>query len=141
MMSKWKSFSIVIVLCMSLMLITSCASERVVTVPEIHEVTTIKRDTVSLRDSVYVSDIVYLDARGDTIIRKEYHTLYRDRWRYKLVADSFQQRDTVNVIQEVEKPPSKMDAFKILFGDIAFFLLVSLSIVIGCLYKIKHSRG
>ena len=141
MMSKWKSFSIVIVLCMSLMLITSCASERVVTVPEIHEVTTIKRDTVSLRDSVYVSDIVYLDARGDTIIRKEYHTLYRDRWRYKLVVDSFQQRDTVNVIQEVEKPPSKMDAFKILFGDIAFFLLVSLSIVIGCLYKIKHSRG
>lgn len=141
MMSKWKSFSIVIVLCMSLMLITSCASERVVTVPEIHEVTTIKRDTVSQRDSVYVSDIVYLDARGDTIIRKEYHTLYRDRWRYKLVADSFQQRDTVNVIQEVEKPPSKMDAFKILFGDIAFFLLVSLSIVIGCLYKIKHSRG
>ena len=140
-MSKWKSFSIVIVLCMSLMLITSCASERVVTVPEIHEVTTIKRDTVSQRDSVYVSDIVYLDARGDTIIRKEYHTLYRDRWRYKLVADSFQQRDTVNVIQEVEKPPSKMDAFKILFGDIAFFLLVSLSIVIGCLYKIKHSRG
>ena len=141
MMSKWKSFSIVIVLCMSLMLITSCASEHVVTVPEIHEVTTIKRDTVSQRDSVYVSDIVYLDARGDTIIRKEYHTLYRDRWRYKLVADSFQQRDTVNVIQEVEKPPSKMDAFKILFGDIAFFLLVSLSIVIGCLYKIKHSRG
>lgn len=141
MMSKWKSFSIVIVLCMSLMLITSCASERVVTVPEIHEVTTIKRDTVSQRDSVYVSDIVYLDARGDTIIQKEYHTVYRDRWRYKLVADSFQQRDTVNVIQEVEKPPSKMDAFKILFGDIAFFLLVSLSIVIGCLYKIKHSRG
>ena len=141
MMSKWKSFSIVIVLCMSLMLITSCASERVVTVPEIHEVTTIKRDTVSQRDSVYVSDIDYLDARGDTIIQKEYHTVYRDRWRYKLVADSFQQRDTVNVIQEVEKPPSKMDAFKILFGDIAFFLLVSLSIVIGCLYKIKHSRG
>lgn len=141
MMSKWKSFSIVIVLCMSLMLITSCASERVVTVPEIHEVTTIKRDTVSHRDSVYVSDIVYLDARGDTIIQKEYHTVYRDRWRYKLVVDSFQQRDTVNVIQEVEKPPSKMDAFKILFGDIAFFLLVSLSIVIGCLYKIKHSRG
>lgn len=141
MMSKWKSFSIVIVLCMSLMLITSCASERVVTVPEIHEVTTIKRDTVAQHDSIYMSDFVYLDSRGDTFIQKEYHTLYRDRWRYKLVVDSFQQRDTVNVIQEVEKPPSKMDAFKILFGDLAFFLLVSLSIVIGCLYKIKHSRG
>ena len=138
-MSKCKNIRMVFFFCM--FLLTSCATERVVTVPEIHEVTTIKRDTVSQRDSVYVSDIVYLDARGDTIIRKEYHTLYRDRWRYKLVVDSFQQRDTVNVIQEVEKPPSKMDAFKILFGDIAFFLLVSLSIVIGCLYKIKHSRG
>ena len=141
MMSKWKSFSIVIVLCMSLMLITSCASERVVTVPEIHEVTTIKRDTVSQRDSVYVSDIVYLDARGDTIIQKEYHTVYRDRWRYKLVIDSFVQRDTINVIKEVEKPPNKMEAFKILMGDIAFFILVSLLLVVASFYFIKRSRG
>lgn len=139
MMSKCKNIRMVFFFCM--FLLTSCATERVVTVPEIHEVTTIKRDTVAQHDSIYMSDFVYLDARGDTFIQKEYHTLYRDRWRYKLVVDSFQQRDTVNVIQEVEKPPSKMDAFKILFGDIAFFLLVSLSIVIGCLYKIKHSRG
>ena len=138
-MSKCKNIRMVFFFCM--FLLTSCATERVVTVPEIHEVTTIKRDTVAQHDSIYMSDFVYLDARGDTFIQKEYHTLYRDRWRYKLVVDSFQQRDTVNVIQEVEKPPSKMDAFKILFGDIAFFLLVSLSIVIGCLYKIKHSRG
>lgn len=139
MMSKWKNIRMVFFFCM--FLLTSCATERVVTVPEIHEVTTIKRDTVAQHDSIYMSDFVYLDSRGDTFIQKEYHTLYRDRWRYKLVVDSFQQRDTVNVIQEVEKPPSKMDAFKILFGDLAFFLLVSLSIVIGCLYKIKHSRG
>ena len=141
MKSKCKSFSILIVLCMSLMLFTRCASERVVTVPEIHEVTTIKRDTVSQRDSIYVRDYVYLDARGDTIIQKEYHTVYRDRWRYKLVVDSFLQRDTVNVIQVVEKPPGKMDAFKILIGDIAFFILVSFLLVFVCLYLIKRSRG
>lgn len=141
MKSKCKSFSILIVLCMSLMLFTRCASERVVTVPEIHEVTTIKRDTVSQRDSIYVCDYVYLDARGDTIIQMEYHTVYRDRWRYKLVVDSFLQRDTVNVIQVVEKPPSKMDAFKILIGDIAFFILVSFLLVFVCLYLIKRSRG
>ena len=141
MKSKCKSFSILIVLCMSLMIFTRCASERVVTVPEIHEVTTIKRDTVSQRDSIYVRDYVYLDARGDTIIQKEYHTVYRDRWRYKLVVDSFLQRDTVNVIQVVEKPPSKMDAFKILIGDIAFFILVSFLLVFVCLYLIKRSRG
>ena len=122
-------------------LLTSCATERVVTVPEIHEVTTIKRDTVSQRDSVYVSDIVYLDARGDTIIQKEYHTVYRDRWRYKLVIDSFVQRDTINVIKEVEKPPNKMGAFMILIGDIAFFILVSLLLVVASLYFIKRSRG
>lgn len=139
MMSKCKNIRLVFVFCM--LLLTSCATERVVTVPEIHEVTTMKRDTVSQRDSVYVSDIVYLDARGDTIIQKEYHTVYRDRWRYKLVIDSFVQRDTINVMKEVEKPPNKMEAFKILMGDIAFFILVSFLLVVASLYFIKRSRG
>lgn len=139
MMSKCKNIRLVFVFCM--LLLTSCATERVVTVPEIHEVTTIKRDTVSQRDSVYVSDIVYLDARGDTIIQKEYHTVYRDRWRYNLVIDSFVQRDTINVMKEVEKPPNKMEAFKILIGDIAFFILVSFLLVVASLYFIKRSRG
>lgn len=139
MMSKCKNIRMVFFFYM--LLLTSCATERVVTVPEIHEVTTIKRDTVSQRDSVYVSDIVYLDARGDTTIRKEYHTVYRDRWRYKLVIDSFVQRDTINVIMEVEKPPNKMEAFKILMGDIAFFILVSFLLVVASLYFIKRSRG
>ena len=139
MMSKCKNIRMVFFFCM--FLLTSCATERVVTVPEIHEVTTIKRDTVSQRDSVYVSDIVYLDARGDTIIQKEYHTVYRDRWRYKLVIDSFVQRDTINVMKEVEKPPNKMEAFKILMGDIAFFILVSFLLVVASLYLIKRSRG
>lgn len=109
---KWKiaSFSAALLWLLSVCVVgivfSSCSSTRIVTVPEYHEVVAHQRDTTSARDSVFVHDSVFVALRGDTVVMKEYHVVYKDRWRDRLRVDSFVQRDTVTVVKEVEKPPS-----------------------------------
>lgn len=72
--------------------------------PERHESVAHQRDSLSLRDSVFIHDSIHVTHWGDTIVMKEFHTVYRDRWRNVVRTDSFVQRDTVTVVVEVEKP-------------------------------------
>ena len=108
---KWKvaNFSAALLwllsVCLGIMF-GSCSSTRIVTVPEYHEVVVHQRDTTSVRDSIFVHDSICITNRGDTVILKEYHVIYKDRWRDRLRVDSFIQRDTVTVGKEVEKPLS-----------------------------------
>ena len=126
---KWKiaSFSAALLwlLCICLgIMFSSCSSTRIVTVPEYHEVVVHQRDTTSVRDSVYVHDSVFVELRGDTVVKKEYHIVYKDRWRDRLRVDSFVQRDTVTVVKEVEKPPNWWQQKKQQLGTLFLLLLV-----------------
>lgn len=107
---KWKiaSYSAALLWSLSVCLgiiFSSCASTRIVTVPEYHEVVVHQRDTTSLRDSIFVHDSICIVQRGDTVFVERHNTVYRDRWRDRLRVDSFIQRDTIAVVREVEKPP------------------------------------
>ena len=82
----------------------SCAT-RIVSVPEYHEVVAHSRDTLAVRDSVFVHDSVMVTLRGDTVMVEKFNIVYRDRWRDRLRTDSFIRRDTVTVVREVEKSP------------------------------------
>lgn len=84
--------------------LSGCSSTRTVTMPERHESVAHQRDSFSLRDSIFVYDSVLVVFRGDTVLKHEFHTVYRDRWRNVVRTDSFVQRDTVTVVVEVEKP-------------------------------------
>lgn len=134
---RWKiaSYSAALSWLLSLLaavIIAGCASTRIVTVPEYHEVVVHQRDTASLRDSVFVHDSICIAHWGDTVVLKEYHVVYKDRWRDRLRVDSFIQRDTVTVVKEVEKPPNWWQKKKqqlgstllwMLFGSVAYFLV------------------
>lgn len=132
---KWKiaSYSAALLWLLSACLciiFSSCASTRIVTVPEYHEVVVHQRDTTSVRDSIFVHDSICIAQRGDTILQKEYHVIYKDRWRDRLRVDSFIQHDTVTVVKEVEKPPNAWQQTKssvlrwALIITAAFFLII-----------------
>lgn len=70
----------------------------------VREVVAHQRDTLTIRDSVFVHDSVMVSRRGDTVLVEKYSIVYRDRWRDHLSTDSFVRRDTVTVVCHAEKP-------------------------------------
>lgn len=127
---KWKiaSYSAALLWLLSACLcimFSSCSSTRIVTVPEYHEVVVHQRDTTSQRDSIYVRDSICIAHWGDTILQKEYHIIYKDRWRDRLRIDSFIQIDTLTVIKEVEKPPNRWQQAKMRLGSIFLWMLLA----------------
>lgn len=127
---KWEEtkYSAVFILLLSIVIgytFSSCSSTRIVTVPEYHEVVVHQRDTTSQRDSIFVHDSICIAQRGDTILLKEYHTIYKDRWRDRLRIDSFIQRDTVTLVKEVEKPPGSWQRTKMHLGGTLLWMLAA----------------
>ena len=114
--------------CACLLTMSSCTSTRIVTVPEYHEVFVHRQDTTSLRDSIFVHDSICITNRGDTVILKEYHVIYKDRWRDRLRVDSFIQRDTVTVGKEVEKPPNRWQLVKQRLGSTLLWMVAAAAI-------------
>ena len=87
-----------------LLTLSSCSSTRSMPVVQSSDTTSyVQRsathDTIYLRDSVYVREVL----KGDTfyITRVE----YRDRWRTRLVHDTI--RDTQIVEKVIEHPPER----------------------------------
>ncbi len=117
----------------------SCRTERVVSVPEYHEVVVLQRDTVSSVDSIYVSDSTLVIHRHDTIFITRTRVEFRDRWRDRLRVDSFMQRDTLTVLKEVEKPPSRWQKLSMRVGN-AVLLLLLLAVVGGVFYLLLRLR-
>ena len=120
----------------------SCRTERVVSVPEYHEVVVHQRDTVSSVDSIYVSDSTLVIQRHDTIFITRTRVEFRDRWRDRLRVDSFIQRDTLTVVKEVEKPSSRWQKLSMRVGN-AVLLLLLLAVVGGgvwLLFRLRFRR-
>ena len=81
----------------------SCTTTRYVQVPVVHNDTTIV--TKHHRDSIYVEkhDSIVLQTKGDTVTIDRWH--FRDRWRDRVMVDTFYQSktDTVIVVKESAK--------------------------------------
>lgn len=143
---KWKlaSYSAALLWLLSTLAIifSSCSSTRIVTVPEYHEVVVHQRDTTSQRDSIFVHDSICITHWGDTILQKEYHVVYKDRWRDRLRIDSFIQRDTVTVVKEVEKPPNRWQQTKMHLGStLIWMLLASATFFVIRIIIYRYKRG
>ena len=63
--------------------------------------------------------------RGDTVTVERFKIVYRDRWRDRLRVDSFVQRDTVTIVKEVEKPPSRWQQTQQHLGTTLLWMLVA----------------
>ena len=87
-------------------------------------------DTIYLRDSVYVREVL----KGDTVFRDR--IAYRDRWRTRLVHDTI--HDTQIVEKVIEKPPERYVPKFYKWCTGLFWALVA--VVALCVF-FKHARG
>lgn len=109
---------------------------KYVSVPEIHTEYITRVDTTVRRDSVYLKDSVYVERKGDTLYVNK--TLYRDRYHdiYKVKTDTVVKRDSVNVAYPVEKEMSRSERLFVAMGKFSAALVIALLFVIGVkLYK------
>lgn len=122
-------------LVVSIIILTAC-SPRYISVPEYHEKTVYKVDTVSSRDSIFIHDSVSVTHWGETVTIDKYHIVYRDRWRDRVKIDSFLKTDTVAVIKEVEKAESTWSKIKRYTLSIAIvFILVFICFILKLINK------
>lgn len=109
---------------------------KYVSVPEIHTEYITRVDTTVRKDIVYLKDSVYVERKGDTLYVNK--TLYRDRYHniYKVKKDTVVKRDSVNVAYHVEKEMSRSERLFVAMGKFFAALVIALLFVIGVkLYK------
>lgn len=109
---------------------------KYVSVPEIHTEYITSVDTTVIKDSVYLRDSVYVERKGDTLYVNK--TLYRDRYHniYKVKKDTVVKRDSVYVAYPVEKEMSRSERLFVAMGKFFAALVIALLFVIGVkLYK------
>ena len=109
---------------------------KYVSVPEIHTEYITRVDTTVRKDIVYLKDSVYVERKGDTLYVNK--TLYRDRYHniYKVKKDTVVKRDSVNVAYPVEKEMSRSERIFVAMGKFSAALVIALLFVIGVkLYK------
>ena len=116
------SFVMFIVM-IAIILLNSC-SPKVIYVPEYHTEVVTRTDSVVKIDSVHVKDSVIIKQAGDTIEIYRWHTEYKDRWRERVVVDSFIKVDSVSVPYPVEKKLSKWQQAKVDWGGWAMLSVV-----------------
>ena len=109
---------------------------KYVSVPEVHTEYISSVDTTVRMDSVYLRDSVYVERKGDTLYVNK--TAYRDRYHhiYKVKTDTIWKRDSVNVAYPVEKELSRSERIFVALGKVFSVLLLVMLFVIGVkLYK------
>lgn len=109
---------------------------KYVSVPEIHTEYITRVDTTVRKDIVYLKDSVYVERKGDTMYVNK--TLYRYRYHniYKVKKDTVVKRDSVNVAYPVEKEMSRSERIFVAMGKFFAALVIALLFVIGVkLYK------
>ena len=116
------SFVMFIVM-IAIILLNSC-SPKVIYVPEYHTEVVTRTDSVVKIDSVHVKDSVIIKQAGDTIEIDRWHTEYKDRWRERVVVDSFIKVDSVSVPYPVEKKLSRWQQAKVDWGGWAMLSVV-----------------
>ena len=129
---KW---NIAILVILAGLVLGGCKT-KYVSVPEIHTEYITRVDTTVRKDSVYLRDSVYVERKGDTLYVSK--TLYRDRYHniYKVKNDTIVKRDSVNVAYPVEKEMSRRERLFVSMGKFFAALVIVLLFVIGLkLYK------
>lgn len=94
-----------------LLLLCSCKSTKYIEVPvevdkvKIEYVDKFQKDSIDTRDSIYVTDSVFIYVKGDTVTQVYKSYIYKDKIIYKdkLVIDTVCKVDSIPYIKTVEK--------------------------------------
>lgn len=108
------------------LLLMGCRSVRTAVLPQVREVSAVRHDTCTLRDSIYVHDSIRVVMVGDTVREIVFRTTFRDRWKTATKTDTLIRRDTVTVAVPVEKARSlwALPGRNILFLTVAAALVL-----------------
>ena len=113
-----------VILAVCLVLLSACTTTKYITVPVTHTdtlyVTKHQRDSINVRDSIYIKD------RGDTVWIERWHTKYVERLRTDTLIEH--RTDTVSVPVEVQvKVPRRLTWWqqtRMHAGELLFALLI-----------------
>ena len=128
-------------LIVSVILLTSCTTTKVV------EVERVRTDTTYItkwqRDSVWLHDSIHVTERGDTVRIERWHTKWRDRLRVDTIYRA--KTDSIPVpywkIKEVPAPLSWWQRVRLWMGNVVLLALLGVAIyyVVKC-YKVFKLR-
>lgn len=130
-------FQRMIVAIFCLMCLLGCKT-KYVSVPEYHYVDRVHTDTFIKHDSVFRHDSVIIRQQGDTIFMEKFKTLYRDRWRDRVVIDSVVITDSIRVPVPVERELTWWQKVKIDMGESVLALLLFLLLLTIFITKPWH---
>ena len=111
-----------------LALLTGCRTQYV-SVPEYHTEYIVKHDSVTLRDSIWQHDSVYVERSGDTLLVEKWRTKYQLVYRDVVKIDSFIKTDSIRAPYPVERALNRWEQFKMDYGAVSFG--VSLAAIIA----------
>lgn len=111
--------TVAFIIVVMLALLTGCKTQYV-PVPEYHTEYIVKHDSVTLRDSIWQHDSIYVEKSGDTILMEKWRTKYQLVYRDVLRVDSFVKTDSVRVPYPVERKLNKWEQFKMDYGAVSF---------------------
>ena len=128
-------------LIVSVILLTSCTTTKVV------EVEKVRTDTTYItkwqRDSVWLHDSIHVTERGDTVRIERWHTKWRDRLRvdtiYQAKTDSIPQ--PYEVVKEVPAELSWWQRVRLWLGNVVLLALLAVAVYYGVkCYKVYKYR-
>lgn len=138
--SYWKTVWTVaivwIAICLGLIVCGSCTTTRYIPIETVRTEYKTKTDSFIQKDSIFVKDSVLVESKGDTIHWHHWHTEYKDRWRDRIVTDSFIKVDSIPVPYPVEKKLTRWQQVKIDWGGEAIVaMIVVIFIIIWLIVK------
>lgn len=99
------------------LLLCGCRTQYV-PVETIKEVYITKHDSITLRDSIWQHDSVYVAMKGDTLLVEKWRTKYVEHLRDVVRVDSFIKTDSIQVPYPVERKLNRWEQVCIDYGKI-----------------------
>lgn len=122
-----------VVVVLAIMLLCGCKTKEYVPVIEHHTEYITRTDTIIKTDSVYLKDSIYIHSKGDTVWYEKFHTVYKDRWRERIVSDTIMKADSIPVPYPVEKKLTTRERICMKIGEYSIYGIF----VIVILYAIR----
>lgn len=146
-MGKWKHFFmdlmwlVIVAMVFGVLayMLVSC-SPKYITVPEYHTEYIVKTDSFIQRDTVSRYDSVMVRMAGDTVFLEKYKTIYREKWRERIVSDTILKTDSIRVPYPVEKKLTRWQNLCITLGGYAVGIIIALFILLVILMYYRWKK-
>ena len=107
-----------------LFLLCSCNVTKYVPVETVRTEYKYGIDTIIQKDSCVVLDSIYIHERSDTVWYERWRTSYIDRWKERIVIDSFVKRDTITLPYPIKYKSTRLEEFCLNLGKVTTGIII-----------------